>query len=72
MSRVFRIKAGTMPAATPRVGYLDRVLQGGLPPVPYRQASRRWDSASRRAGEPFASRRVKAEIFGDRVEFRPH
>ena len=71
MSRVYRIKAGTMPAAAPRVGDLDRVLQGGLPPVPYRQASRRWDSASRRAGEPFASRKVKAEIFGDRAEFRP-
>lgn len=71
MGRVFRIKAGTMPAATPRAGGLDRILQGGLPPVPYRQASRRWDSASRRAGEPFAPRRVKAEIFGDRAEFRP-
>lgn len=71
MGRVFRIKAGTMPAAAPRVGDIDRVMQGGLPPVPYRQASSRWDSASPRAGEPFASRRVKAEIFGDRAEFRP-
>ena len=56
--------------ATPaRTGDVDRVMQGGLPPVPYRQASARWINGARSAREPFASRGVKMEIIGDRTEW---
>ena len=40
-----------------------RVLQGGLPPVPYRTPWARADLTGKGAREPFASPSVKAEFY---------
>lgn len=45
------------------VGGSGRVLQGGLPPVPYRTPWARADLTGRGAREPFASPSVKAEFY---------
>ena len=43
---------------------VNRKLQGGEPPVPYRSANN-WSNASRRSHEPFNSRSIKLEILQD-------
>lgn len=43
-----------------------RVLQGGLPPVPYRTPWARADLTGKGAREPFASPSVKAEFYAAR------
>ena len=48
------------------VGGSGRVLQGGLPPVPYRTPWARADLTGRGAREPFASKAVKAEFYAAR------
>ena len=63
---VHRVAKGSISSivATPaRRGETDKVLQGGLPPVPYRQASRRWIAGNRTAGEPFAAPSTRWEMI---------
>lgn len=66
-----RIKGSALQraCATPaRTGEVGRVMQGGLPPVAYRNACGRWMSGGRSASEPWASRSIKMEIVMDRKE----
>lgn len=44
-------------------------LQGGLPPVPYRNACSKWAGCPTKwAREPFASKAIKFEVMADRRE----
>ena len=45
---------------------VDRKLQGGLPPVPYRSATTRWGEAAPMARDPFVSKQVRGEQFAMR------
>lgn len=64
---IHRVPSGTFGRTlTPRTGEVDRVLQGGLPPVQYRNACGRWAAGSPKAREPFASKQIKAEVYADR------
>ena len=67
-----RVPKGTFGVARPltaATGDVDRVMQGGMPPVPYRASTGRWIAAWGSAREPFASRQVRGEHYGDRKEF---
>lgn len=69
MPRVHLVPKGTMPALPPlRQGEVGRKLQGGLPPVPYRNACSKWAGCPTRwAREPFNSRQIRGEIMSDRL-----
>ena len=69
MPRVHQVPKGTMPALPPlRQGEVGRKLQGGLPPVPYRNACSKWAGCPTRwAREPFNSRQIRGEIWADRL-----
>ena len=44
-------------------------LQGGLPPVPYRNACSKWSGCPTKwAREPFASKQIKFEVLAERRE----
>ena len=62
MSRTHFInKPAPMPPL--RDGEVGRRLQGGLPPVPYRSASHKWQSCPTKwAREPYASKQIKLEV----------
>lgn len=56
-------------APTPERATVDgsgRVLQGGLPPVPYRTPWARADLTGKGAREPFNSKAAKAEFYAAR------
>ena len=48
-------------------GEINRVLQGGYPPVPYR-ARNDWLDAGRYAGEPFACFQIRGEVLSSRKD----
>lgn len=69
MSKVHRVPPGALNIPMPplRTGEVGRKLQGGLPPVPYRNACSKWlQCPTKWAREPFASKSVKFEILADR------
>lgn len=48
-------------------GHIGRKLQGGDPPVPYRNACSKWATCPTKwAREPFASRQIRGEVLADR------
>lgn len=53
-----------VPLPALRTGDVGRRVQGGLPPVPYRNACSKWASCPTKwAREPFASKSIKSEVF---------
>lgn len=68
MPKVHTVPKGTMyPMPPRRQGEVGRKVQGGLPPVPYRNACSKWAGCPTKfAREPFASKEIKWEIFADR------
>jgi hypothetical protein len=69
--KVHRVPVGTLniplpPLATGTVG---RKVQGGLPPVPYRNACSKWAACPTKwAREPFNSRQIKGEVMSSRYD----
>lgn len=44
-------------------------LQGGLPPMPYRNACSKWAGCPTKwAREPFASKQIRGEVLSERRE----
>lgn len=68
MPKVHTVPKGTMYAMPPlRKGEVDRKTQGGLPPMPYRNACSKWERCPTKfAREPFASKEIKLEVYHDR------
>ena len=55
------------PPPPPEQGSIGRKLQGGDPPVPYRNACSKWATCPTKwAREPFASRQIRGEVLADR------
>jgi hypothetical protein len=54
MSKVHQLPRGTSIAPMPKLvtGDVGRVLQGGLPPVPFRSCNAKWSNAAKFAREP--------------------
>lgn len=69
MPRTHLVPKGTMPALPPlRKGEVGRKTQGGLPPVPYRNACSKWEQCPTRwAREPFNNRQIRGEVWSDRL-----
>lgn len=66
--RTFKAPTGFYaPMPKPLSGEINRVLQGGYPPVPYRSRND-WGDAGRYAGEPFASNQVRMELLSSRKD----
>lgn len=70
MTRVHTVPKGTMPALPPlRKGEVGRKLQGGLRPVPYRNACSKWERCPTRwAREPFNSRQIRGEVLSSHYD----
>lgn len=64
MTKVHTVAKGTMYPMPPLIkGDVNRVMQGGLPPEPYRSANHKWCRGSKFAREPYASQEIKREVF---------
>jgi hypothetical protein len=65
MSKVHQLPKGASIAPMPKlvVGDVGRVLQGGLPPVPFRSCNAKWSNAAKFAREPmpYTQRKLCAE-----------
>lgn len=69
--KVHRVPKGTFISPMPplRTGTAGRKLQGGDPPVPYRNACSRWSECPTKwAREPFASRQIKGEVMSSKYD----
>lgn len=62
MARILAKGTLGIPMPPIRTGEIDRKLQGGLPPEPYRNRNN-WMGASGRAREPWASKSAMLETF---------
>ena len=71
MPRVHQVPKGTLGVPLPPLvtGTVGRKVQGGLPPVPYRNACSKWAQCPTKwAREPFASRQIKGEVLSSRYD----
>jgi hypothetical protein len=55
------------PMPKPLSGTVNRVLQGGYPPVPYRSRND-WSDANRSAGEPSSCKQIHMEVVSARKD----
>lgn len=70
MTKVHTVAKGTMYPMPPLIkGDVNRVMQGGLPPEPYRSANHKWCRGSKFAREPYASQEIKREVFHSTSEW---
>ena len=71
MPRVHQVPKGTFNLPLPPLvkGEVGRKVQGGLPPVPYRNACSRWgDFKPIWAREPFNSRQIRGEVLSSKFD----
>jgi hypothetical protein len=69
--RVHTMPFGALKIPMPPLAKVEGVsrLQGGLPPMPYRNACSKWASCpTKSAREPFASKQIRGEVLAERRE----
>lgn len=69
--RIHKLPLGALNIPMPLLAKIEGFsrLQGGLPPMPYRNACSKWAGCPTKwAREPFASKTIKMEVLAERRE----